>query len=353
MNYFKKFLFLPSELTTGFEYNYGKMTDKMLGYGRIIDQKVNIGGAFIQNEWKNKNLSLLFGVRADKHNLIDNFVFSPRANIRYTLLNDYIFRLSYSTGYRPPQTFDEDLHVTAVGGNVVLMKLDPNLKPEYSKSISGSFDIIKTIGNVKFDFLIEGFYTRLEDAFVLQEAGVDSSSNIILERRNGPGANVKGINLELRVVPTRWMNLQAGFTLQNSKYESPYQWSKDSTVSLVDKILRSPDNYGYVSVSLNPVKPLSVALTGTYTGSMLVPHFAGYISSDKLETTDNFFALNMKLSYDIKIASSYSMEIYSGIENIFNSFQKDFDKGKFRDAGYVYGPFTPRTFFAGIKVGIL
>ncbi len=353
MNYFKKFLFLPSELTTGFEYSYGKMTDKMLGYGRIIDQKVNIGGAFIQNEWKNKNLSLLIGLRADKHNLIDNFVFSPRANVRYTLLNDYIFRLSYSTGYRPPQTFDEDLHVTAVGGNVVLMRLDPDLKPEYSQSISGSLDIIKTIGNVKFDFLIEGFYTKLKDAFVLQEAGRDSSSNIILERRNGPGANVKGINLELRIVPSRWLNLQAGFTFQKSEYESPYQWSEDSTVSLVDKILRSPDNYGYVSVSLNPIKPLSVAFTGTYTGSMLVPHFAGYIPSDRLETTENFFSLNMKISYNLKITDNYSMELYSGVENIFNSFQKDYDKGEYRDAGYVYGPFTPRTYFAGMKIGIL
>ena len=329
MNYFKKFIFLPSELTTGFKYNYSKLTDKMLGYERIIDQKTNIGGAFIQNEWKNKNLSLLIGLRADKHNLIDNFIFSPRANVRYMLLNDYIFRLSYSTGYRPPQTFDEDLHVTAVGGNVVVIILGTDLKPEYSQSISGSFDIIKTIGNIKFDSLIEGFYTKLKNAFVLQEAGIDSSSNIILERRNRPGANVRGINQELRVVPVKWMNLQAGFTIQKSEYETPYQWSEDTTVSLVDRILRSPDNYGYISFSLSPVKPLSVAFTGTYTGSMLVPHFAGYIPSDKLETTENFFSLNMKISYNLKITNNYSLELYSGVENIFNSFQKDFDKGEF------------------------
>lgn len=353
MNYFKKFIFLSSEFTTGFEYNYSKLTDKMLGYGRIIDQKANIGGAFIQNEWKDKNLSLLIGIRADKHNLIENFIFSPRANVRYTLFNDYTFRLSYSTGYRPPQTFDEDLHVTAVGGNVVLMRLNPDLKPEYSQSISGSFDIIKTIGNVKFDFLVEGFYTKLKDAFVLQETGRDSSSNIILERRNGPGAKVQGINLELRIVPTRWINLQAGFTIQKSEYETPYQWSEDTTVSLVDRILRSPNNYGYISLSLNPIKLLSVAFTGIYTGSMLIPHFAGYIPSDKLETTENFFSLNMKISYNLKVTDNYSIELYSGVENIFNSFQKDFDKGEYRDAAYVYGPFTPRTYFAGIKLGVL
>ncbi|MDA3843661.1 MAG: hypothetical protein PF588_04725 [Candidatus Kapabacteria bacterium] len=30
----------------------------------------------------------------------------------------------------------------------------------------------------------------------------------------------------------------------------------------------------------------------------------------------------------------------------------DFDKGLYRDAGYVYGPSRPRTLFFGIKAGI-
>ena len=32
------------------------------------------------------------------------------------------------------------------------------------------------------------------------------------------------------------------------------------------------------------------------------------------------------------------------------SFQKDLDKGEFRDSGYFYGPTQPRTFFLGIKI---
>ena len=39
-----------------------------------------------------------------------------------------------------------------------------------------------------------------------------------------------------------------------------------------------------------------------------------------------------------------------GVQNIFNSFQKDLDKGEFRDAGYFYGPTQPRTFFIGFKI---
>jgi len=43
------------------------------------------------------------------------------------------------------------------------------------------------------------------------------------------------------------------------------------------------------------------------------------------------------------------IKLNSGVQNIFNSYQTDFDKGEFRDAGYVYGPALPRTFFFGIR----
>ncbi len=352
MNYIEKLIFSPSELTAGFEYTYGNLEDVMTGYGRLLKQKVNIGGVYIQNEWKTGSMSFLLGVRADKHNLINEFILSPRANIRYTLLKDYVFRLSYSTGYRAPQTFDEDLHVTAVGGNVILMRLAENLQPEYSKSISGSVDIYKTIGNISFNFLAEGFYTKLYDSFILQEIGTDPSGNIILERSNGEGATVKGINLEVKLVPVRWLNFQAGLTLQKSEYSTPFQWSEDSTAALVDRLLRSPESYGYLNMSLSPVSYFSAAITGIYTGSMLVPHYAGYIEHDKLEETESFFTLNLKLMYDLKVSNNYSIQFFGGIENIFNSFQNDFDKGELRDAGYMYGPSMPRSYYIGLKIGV-
>ena len=88
----------------------------MLGYGRDMVQQVNIGGAYVQNEWKNSTWSMLVGMRLEKHNLLDNPVFSPRVNLRYSPHRDAIFRLTYAAGYRAPQAYDEDLHVGAVGG---------------------------------------------------------------------------------------------------------------------------------------------------------------------------------------------------------------------------------------------
>ena len=44
------------------------------------------------------------------------------------------------------------------------------------------------------------------------------------------------------------------------------------------------------------------------------------------------------------------IQLNGGVQNIFNAFQKDLDKGGYRDSGYFYGPTQPRTYFVGIKI---
>ena len=64
------------------------------------------------------------------------------------------------------------------------------------------------------------------------------------------------------------------------------------------KMFRTPDVYGYFTSTFTPVKRLAISFTGTYTGTMLVQHLAGYIPEDREEKTPDFFDLNMKVAYD-------------------------------------------------------
>lgn len=342
-------LFMPATFTGGMEYSYDDLQDRMLGYNRTIAQTVHIGSLFAQNEWKNHYWSLLIGGRLDKHNLMNHVIFSPRANLRYNPTDDVNLRLSYSNGFRAPQAFDEDLHVTAVGGDVALIQLSPNLKEEKSQSLSASADLYHRFGPVQVNFLLEGFYTDLRDVFILEEIGRDELGNIQLERRNGKGANVMGINLEGKLVYA-WLQLQAGATLQRSRYKEPEQWSDNPNIAPQKKMFRSPDSYGHFTATLTPYKRFTAALTGTYTGSMLVQHFAGYVPEDREETTPRFFDMQVKLAYDIPLAQAFTLQLNGGVQNLFNSYQSDFDKGANRDAGYIYGPNSPRSFFVGCKI---
>lgn len=344
-----RFLFMPAEFTGGAEYSYDDLTDTMLGYNRTIAQTVHIGSLFLQNEWKTDRWSFLVGGRFDKHNLIDHVIFSPRANVRYNPTKDINLRLSYSSGFRAPQAFDEDLHITAVGGDVAIIHLTPGLKEEKSQSLSASADWYHRFGEVQTNFLIEGFYTNLSDVFVLEDTGKDAEGNILMERRNGKGAKVMGINLEGKVA-YEWMQFQAGFTFQRSRYKEPELWSQ--TVAPQKKMFRAPDKYGYFTSTFTPLARFSASLSGTYTGSMLVQHLAGFVPEDCEVDTPDFFDLNLKLTYDIPVHNSITLQVNAGVQNIFDSFQSDFDKGPLRDAGYMYGPGMPRSYFVGAKINL-
>ncbi|MDD4489530.1 MAG: TonB-dependent receptor [Paludibacter sp.] len=349
---FEKLFFMPADLTAGAEYNYNMLTDQQLAYERQIDQEMDIKSLFLQNEWKNKALSLLMGMRYDKHKLIENPIFSPRVNLRYNPTEWVNFRASYAEGFRAPQAFDEDLHLTAVGGVVQIIVLDPDLKPEHSRSYSVSADFYNQIGKVQTNLLIEGFYTDIDDVFYLEEAGLDATGQTLLMRKNGSGAVVKGINIEGKVIPSPKTNLQAGFTIQQSLYKETESWSKNPNIAPRREMFRSPNHYGYLTASYNPVKQMTVALSGIYTGSMLVQHYGVQITDDEEVLTPDFFDLGLKLSYDFKLGKNTKLQLNGGIQNIFNRFQQDFDTGETRDAGYMYGPSLPRSFYAGLKLSL-
>ena len=344
-------LFAPSSLTAGLEYQDNTLHDVMTGYQRDMEQQVRIASLFLQNEWKMRYISLLAGLRFDKHNLIDHLIVSPRINLLWKPSEALQGRLTYSTGFRAPQAYDEDLHVTAVGGEGVQITLADGLKEERSNSYSGSIDWTFPMGHWQGNLLIEGFYTDLHHVFVLQDIGRNDQGFMIKERRNGNGARVYGVNLDAKVAHGREAQLQVGFTAQQSRYTHDEAWTEVDGVELTTRRMpRTPNYYGYFTFSSAPLKRFDFSLSGTYTGSMIVPHYAGYIAQDVMEKSSDFFDLNLKLNYTFILHDHINLQVNAGVQNLFNSFQKDLDKGEYRDAGYFYGPTQPRTIFFGVKI---
>ena len=343
---------MNADLSAGAEYSYNQLRDQILGYDRNTLQRVHLGGGYVQNEWKNKQWSILVGGRLEQHSLLDKPVFSPRANIRYTPIDPIILRVSYASGYRVPQIYEEDLHVGAVGGEVSLITLDENLKPEYSHSISGSIDMYKRFGKWDLNLTLEGFFTQLNDVFTLVENGHDAHGNLLLTRTNASGARVAGMNIEAKVGFGHLLTFQAGYTYNHSRYIEPLQWSENPNIAPQRRMFRTPDHYGYFLCNIEPVKYFHIVTNGKVTGNMLVQHFAGYVPEDEEVITPTFFEWDIKLCYDIPLYKHYTLEINAGVKNILDQFQSDLDKGMDRDAGFIYGPATPRTFFAGINLKI-
>lgn len=349
---FERLLFMPSILTGGAEYNSDKINDESIGYKVFNSQLAHTSSVFLQNEWTDNKWSLLLGGRLDKHNMIGHVIVSPRVNIRYTPNDTWNYRFSISGGFRAPQAYDEDLHVDLVNGNRRVVRLADNLKEESSTSWSGSASYHHRFGSLITDVVVEAFYTDLRNTFAIRELGTKTSDgDEIDERYNASGSSVYGMNMEIQASLSSFIDWQAGVTIQRSRYKDAQQWSSDKSVPTEQRMFRTPNVYGYFSTDLSPVRNLSLALTANYTGSMLVPHKAGSgVSKDVAVTTPSFFDANIKASYIIPLCSNaLNMQISGGVLNVFNSYQKDFDKGKERDSNYIYGPLMPRSYFMAVK----
>lgn len=346
---FDRCLFLPAELTGGVEYNQDDLNDNMWGYGRQTHQRIHIASAFLQNEWKNQQWGFLIGARVDKHNLMDHVIISPRANLRFNPTENLNFRASYSFGFRAPQAFDEDLHIANVGGTVSMIRLAEDLSEEKSQSLSLSADMYRHWGAWQGNLLVEGFYTSLSDVFALRQLGIVDGI-LMNERYNESGARVYGLTVEGKLAYRNRVQLQLGMTVQNAEYKEARNWSDDETLGEEKRMFRTPYAYGYFTLGVQATEHLNLNLTGTYTGSMLVEHRAGYIDRDRTEKTPDFMEVNFKASHDFHLYKNVTLEVSAGVQNIFNAYQRHFDQGPDRDSGYMYGPATPRCYFAGLKV---
>ncbi len=354
VNNLDRFLVSPATFTYGVEYQMSDLHDWQPLHAEDapaydFKQDIHIGSGFFQSEWTGNQLSFLAGVRVDKHSMMDKAIFSPRANLLYKPSEMIQARATFSTGFRAPQAYNEDLHISAVGGESQKIVMSDDLKEERSYSYSASVDMYHNVNNWQMNMLIEGFYTQLDDVFILEEVpGKDGEQ--WLERRNGKGATVYGANIDLKIAYANYVQLQAGFTYQRGVYKEAVYWSEEEGVAPVKNMLRSPNDYGYTTLTVFPWKKLQFVANGTYTGRMYVGHYAGYIEKDELVHTNRFFDLNLKLSYDFELSRKLNLQVNGGVQNVFDSRQKDFDKGANRDSGYIYGPSTPRGYYVGMKL---
>ena len=162
-----------------------------------------------------------------------------------------------------------------------------------------------------------------------------------------------GLNLQAKAYFSSHFDMQAGITWQSSRYKTPETWSDDPDVPAVRRMFRTPDLYGYLTANWEITHKLKVALSGTYTGHMLVQHLAGSGTPvDVAVETPNFFDASLKFTYTFKVLNLVTLNASAGVSNIFNSYQRDFDKGVDRDSGYIYGPSLPRSVNIGLSISI-
>lgn len=240
------------------DINFDEVEDEfevpIIGNRNVADQTTNTFAAFAQYEIDLNRLNISAGARFNNYQITDaekpendksGNIITPRITMKYDIRDYFQARVSYAQGYRAPQIFDEDLHIETSAARQIFFENDPDLEAERSESFMASFDYTNLIGNTYVGLLVEGFHTRLHNAFA-------------------------------------------------SEFGDPEEGE-----------LREPES---------------------------------------------FLDLGVRLSHSFRFNGN-TFQVYAGMKNIFNAYQKDFDTGIDRDPGYIYGPIFPRTIFFGVKLG--
>ncbi|GIV53656.1 MAG: TonB-dependent receptor [Candidatus Kapaibacterium sp.] len=329
------------QIQIGAEYQFERTTDAIESYGYAIDQRIRQKSLFAQAivgwvpEW-----TALVGLRTTWHSALDRPVVLTRLGMLWKPSSWWDVRFNYGEGFRAPQAFETDMHIAFASGGVSLIRIDPALQQESARSITLSISGRISNDDLACEASVDGFATWLRGTFVLADAGMDTNGNRTLLRTNGSNAQVTGITAEVYAL---WQGFEmtASATIQQSWFDEPVRWSL--RMAPESRFLRTPNVYGSVTLRAQLSDRWEALATGIMTGSMLVPHLG--VVADELVHTPLMFDCSLTIRWQLTERSSGigALSLGAKVSNLFDAYQRDFDRGRYRDSNYVWGPPQPRT----------
>jgi len=342
--------------SVGYQYRYETLDD-VSGLGRNTEDTYINHGLFLQHDWNlSDDWDVIYGGRFDQHSKLDKTIFSPRISVQW--YPDYTFQLrgSISTGFRAPELFDEELHISNVGGELEVVSLGEDLEEERSLSVS-----LSPNWRINSNWELESnlFYTQLEDTFFNDISTDDPSTAGVLEstKINAGTSRVYGCEINL-LRQAGDFTTELGYVEQRSRYDEAQLLLGEDNNAVDNAIYsrdfeRTPNRYAVLKTTYDR-EQLTAFIACKITGPMKVPHIilndnTGDVEGNRLEETGYFFNLDVGTSYSWNLESNRQLTTQLGVRNLFNDFQDDLDSGTFRDPAYSYGPRFPRTIYAGAK----
>lgn len=348
-------------LTAGVQWRLEELADYQPTVNRTEDQRFEDLGLLVQSDATlNDQFGLVSSARVDFHSELDDPEFSARLAGKYAPTDRFRLRASIGNGFRAPEVFSEDFHITNIGGALQTIQNAPDLTAEHSLST--------TLGpewrlSERWTVEANGFYTWLRDTFVVESADDPATPDVLeFERRNRGRSRVYGAEFNLNYA-TPSVQGSLGYVEQRLEYEAPQLllgdplWpsnpdpgadANDNPIYSTD-YPRVPERYGVVRMSWD-FGLATVSAAGKLTGPMEVPHVvtdpSGTLVRNELNDSAWFFTVDLALSRDWSFRNGQVFRVSLGARNLFNEYQDDLDRGPYRDSTYVYGPRFPRTLYA-------
>ncbi|MDD3876990.1 MAG: TonB-dependent receptor [Bacteroidales bacterium] len=299
-----------------------------------------IPGFFAQYTFNNQNnLTAIAGIRYDYNNLYGHII-TPRLHVKYNLNEHLTIRASGGKGYRSAHVVAENPFLLM---NSRIMTFDENIKMEeafnYGTAITYDFSIIGKESNISIDFFRTDFVNQ-----------------VIIDMERNPSEihvyNLNGLSYS--------NSFQAVFTseiLSGLDFTSAFRWN-DVKTTMNNKLLAKPfvNNYkGLLSLSyLTQNNKWQFDFTSQFNGKSRLPDTSQLPTEfQKPDYSPAYTVLMGQITFKVK-----KFEFYFGGENLTSFVQQhpivnaSEPFGDYFDTSFIWGPISPRMFYAGLRFSL-
>jgi outer membrane receptor for ferrienterochelin and colicin len=331
---------------TGLSFQYDKYNENFntSNYAR----KEIVPGAFFEYTYTpNEQFSAVLGLRGDNDNLYGSFI-TPRFNVRYEPITGTVFRFSAGRGQRTANIFAENnaafvssrqisITPTLTGAAYGLL---PEIAWNKGVSLDQKFNLFGHPATFGLDFFRNDFSNQVI-------VDVEAAKQLRFYNLNGKSFS-NSFQSELNITPLKKLDIRVAYRYFDVKQTYNGQLMSRPYIS---------KNRAFLSIDYATTNEWKFNYTITYNGPKRIVNNIDYPTFAPLPTSSpDYYLMNAQLSKSF--GKHHPMDLYAGVENITNFFQKntisyaDQPFSPYFDASMVWGPTTGRMLYMGWRIKI-
>jgi outer membrane receptor for ferrienterochelin and colicin len=287
--------------------------------------------------------TFILGARAD-YNSKYGWLNTPRANLKYSINDDMIFRASVGKGYRAPNVIADNIGILASSRKLYVDEI-PDLAIESAWNYGGNLTYNIPVWDKRIITLsLDYFHTEFQNQAIVD---IERNSNSVFFYNLKGRSYADAWQADLSVTPFNGFDVYAAFRFNNTKIT----YSDGNQQYLVDKPLTARYR-GLLNLSYaTKFKKWVFDFTTQLNGPSRIPCLNGYNS--ELKESPAFPIYFAQVTKNTK-----RIDIYVGAENILDYKQNNpiinatnpFDQGF--ESSFVWGPIIGRKVYAGVRLRI-
>ena len=310
-----------------------------------LSRRETVGGVFGEYTFNNDDkLVLIAGLRLD-YNSLYQWLFTPRANLKYDFTEKIILRASVGRGFRSVNVITDNIGMLATGRQI---NIADNLDMEDAWTYGGSLMFyFKCFEDEKAYISLDYFRTDFIHQVLVNQEKINTYTNlydmVYVYNLNGR-SYTNAYQIDFSAFPIERFNVTATFRYNDTKADLQGQGLVE--MPLVDRY-KGVLNLQYAT----PMNKWIFDVTAQINGQSRLPNFVHNDQKDHYSPVYPMFFAQVTKNFK-------GLAIYAGVENILNYTQDNPILSPENPYSYgfnssvVWGPLMGRKFYAGLRYTI-